>query len=816
MHVLLIEDNEDDARLIQEALSEHSPYFFTLDWVDRLDAAFLRLQHKAADAILLDLSLPDSRGLATLDKVRAQVAEAPVVVLTGLDDEVVAEEALRHGAQDYLVKGRFNGDSLRRSIRYALGRHQVEQALRKSEEQFQLVCLATRDVIWDWDIETDTSQRNEAYETEFGYDQRTQHNGWSVWSERLHPDDRPGIVADMTKILRSGQHIWSGEYRFRRADGTYAYVIDRAYVVRKPDGTPRRMIGAMTDITERHQAATLTATQVAISFALEEAVSLSEAVPKIIRAVCELKGWALGAFWVVNTKTKVLRCNALWHQAEFQAEEFAVLYRSLSLTPGMGLAGQVLKSGNALLTADILSDPTFPAANEAKRIGLRGGIAFPIHKGNDILGIMEFLTQDVLHPTDNTLHVVSDLGDKVSQFLEQKDLERQLRQAQKMDALGRMAGGIAHDFNNLLTVINSWSELLLADPNADPRARRGLLQIRDAGTKAAGLTRQLLAFTRHQVTMTQVLNLNDRVTDIVELMRRVIGEDIDLVVTLDPTLGMIEADPGQIEQVVMNLVVNARDAMPKGGRLDLQTKEVEISGPDPSWHDPLQPGAYVTLSVRDNGCGMDAETMSHIFEPFYTTKDLGKGTGLGLSTVYGIVKQGGGTIGVQSEPGIGTTFTIYLPRVVKEPAALPRPKPEPERASTGGTILLIEDDDMVRTLAQSVLADQRYSVISARNAEEALSISRRPDTNIALLVTDVTMPGTVGTALATEITASRPDVKVIITSGDGNRNPEVETTFGSRVTFLEKPYTPDSLMRAVREALEPPAEMPRTSSRTLT
>ena len=812
----MIEDNEDDARLIQESLSEHSPYYITLDWVDRLDTAFLRLKEKSADAILLDLSLPDSHGLASLDKVRSRVPEVPVIVLTGLDDEAVAEEALRHGAQDYLVKGRFNGDVLRRAIRYALGRHQVEQALRKSEEQFQLVCLATRDVIWDWDVQRDTLQWNDAYETEFGYERRSQPDGWSVWSERIHPDDRPGILADRTRILRSGQNLWTGEYRFRRADGTYVYVIDRGYVVRTAEGAPRRMIGAMTDITDRHQAATLNATQVAVTFALEEAVSLSEAVPKIIRAVCELKGWALGAFWVVNAKAKLLRCDALWHQAQFPAEEFALRYRSLSLTPGIGLAGQVWKSGSAVLAEDILQDPTYPATQEAKRVGLRGAVAFPIHKGKDILGIMEFLTQDVLRPTDATLHVVADLGDKVSQFLEQKDLERQLRQAQKMDALGRMAGGIAHDFNNLLTVINSWSELLLADQSLDPRAHRGLLQIRDAGTKAASLTRQLLAFTRHQVTVPQVLNLNDRVTDIVELMRRVIGEDIDLVVTLDPTLGMIEADPGQIEQVVMNLVVNARDAMPRGGRLDLQTKEIPISGLDPSWHDPLPAGPYVTLSVRDTGCGMDAETLSHIFEPFYTTKDQGKGTGLGLSTVYGIVKQSGGTIGVQSEPGLGTTFTIYLPRVVKDSPPSPPPTPLPVQQRTDGTILLVEDDDMVRTLAQAVLADQRYSVISARNAEEALSISRQPSTKIALLVTDVMMPGMAGTALATEITSSRPDLKVIITSGYGGRNAEVETTFGNRVTFLDKPYTPDSLTRAVRDALDPPPDTPHASPRTKT
>ena len=421
MHVLLIEDNEDDAHLIREALSEQSPYYFTLDWADRLETGFQKLSAGPVDAILVDLSLPDSQGLSSVDKVRATAYEAPVIVLTGLDDEAVAEEALRHGAQDYLVKGRLNGDALRRAIRYALGRHQVEQALRKSEEQFQLVCLATRDVIWDWDVVADSVQWNDAYETEFGYDQHGSPQGLAAWSERIHPEDRPAILAELTRVLHSGDHLWTGEYRFRRADGTYAYVIDRGHVVRTPHGTPRRMIGAMTDITERHQSEALHAAQVAVTMALDEAVSLSEAVPKIIRAVCELKGWALGAFWVVDSHAKALRCDALWHRADFHAEEFALAYRSLTLHSEMGLAGRVWKSGTALIGPDLLRDANFPASHAAKRVGLRGGVAFPIHKGKDILGIMEFLTQEVFQPTEAKLHVISELGAKITHFLERKD-----------------------------------------------------------------------------------------------------------------------------------------------------------------------------------------------------------------------------------------------------------------------------------------------------------------------------------------------------------------------------------------------------------
>ncbi len=806
MHVLLIEDNEDDAELIREALSEHSSHSFTLHWAGTLEAGFVTLAQNQVDAILVDLSLPDSQGLESLDRVRAKAHEAPVIVLTGLDDDGIAEESLLHGAQDYLVKGRLTGDTLRRAIRYAMGRHRVEQALRKSEERFQLTCLATRDAIWDWDITSGVVWWNEAYETVYGYGRQDSEEGWLAWSEQIHPADRASIIAGLAYVLESDQHLWTAEYRYRRTDGTYAYVIDHGYVLRDSHGKPYRMIGAKSDITERRQAETMHATQVAIGLALEESVTFNEAVPKIIRAMCELQGWTLGALWLPNTHGKTLRCEALWHQTGRFAEEFARQYRGLVLQPGTGLAGQVWKTGEILLWPDIQLEKGLPALQATRQAELHGGLAFPIHKGKDILGIMEFLTCEVLRPTTWKLERVAELGAMISQFLYRKDLERQLRQAQKMEALGRMAGGIAHDFNNLLTVINSWAELLLEEPGLNARVRRGVGQMKEAGYKATGLTRQLLAFTRHQLVERKALNLNDRVVDIAELMKRVIGEDINLVVTLDPTLGFIKADPGQIEQVIMNLVVNARDAMPYGGRLELETKEVSISHTDPCWPDPLAPGPYTTLVVRDTGCGMDAETQAHIFEPFFTTKEQGKGTGLGLSTVYGIARQCGGTVGITSEPGNGTTFTIYLPRVTEQ-AELPRPVIQPAgTVDKSETILLVEDNDMVRGLANTILAAGNYTVLAARSAEEALDIARRQTRPIALLLTDMIMPGMGGAELAAELRMLQPNIKVIVTSGYSDRQGKVFEDSDAQTAFLPKPYTPDSLTKAVLAAFDPSLE----------
>ena len=501
-----------------------------------------------------------------------------------------------------------------------------------------------------------------------------------------------------------------------------------------------------------------------------------------------------------------MHCNAVWHRAGAAIGAFTRTYQSLSLTHKTGLAGRAWKTGTAVFSPDILTETEFPAREAARQADLHGAIAFPIWTGKNILGIIECFISEVLRPTPSRLERISELGAMISQFLNRKDLERQLRQAQKMEALGRMAGGVAHDFNNLLTIINSWAELLTEEPGLTSRAQRGMAQIRDAGNKATGLTRQLLAFTRHQIVERQPLSLNDRVSDIVDLMKRVIGEDIQLVLRLDPTLGRIKADAGQIEQVVMNLVVNARDAMPHGGRLELETGEVMVTHSDPFWPDPLLPGPYVTLAVRDTGCGMSVETLGHLFEPFFTTKELGKGTGLGLSTVYGIVRQSGGTVGITSELGKGTTFTIYLPRITEDADAFQPSSPTKPAGERSATILLVEDNDMVRGLAHTILVAQHYHVVAARSGEEALRLVRDQGRHIALLVTDMVMPGIGGAQLASELQALQPDLKVILTSGYSEQDSALLQQLDARMAFLPKPYTPESLTRAVACALESPAQ----------
>jgi PAS domain S-box-containing protein len=382
-------------------------------------------------------------------------------------------------------------------------------------------------------------------------------------------------------------------------------------------------------------------------------------------------------------------------------------------------------------------------------------------------------------------------------------LEEQFRQAQKMEAVGRLAGGIAHDFNNLLTAITGYADLLREDtPEGDPR-RQDLDEIAKAGHRAAALTRQLLAFSRQQVLQPRIVDLNEAVAGMDKLLRRIIGEDVDLVTVLQPDLGRVRADPGQIEQVVVNLAVNSRDAMPHGGKLTIETADADLSNEYEAAQRSLTPGAYVMLAVTDTGTGIPDDVRAHIFEPFFTTKGPGKGTGLGLATVYGIVRQSEGQILVYSEPGRGTTFKIYMPRVEDTAEHLiPTGIEGPPRGGSE-TILLVEDEDGVRNLARQVLGRRGYTVLVAADGDEARRVCREHPGPIHLLLTDLVMPGLSGPQSAEELCRERPEMKVLFMSGYPDRAMEHQKAFEPGVPFLQKPFAPEALMRKVREALEP-------------
>jgi len=397
----------------------------------------------------------------------------------------------------------------------------------------------------------------------------------------------------------------------------------------------------------------------------------------------------------------------------------------------------------------------------------------------------------------------------VQDVTERVALEEKLRQSQKMEAIGRLAGGVAHDFNNLLTVIMGYSQILtdglpVASPLADATA-----QIRSAANRAAGITRQLLAFSRKQVLSPRVIDLNNIMLNLDTMLRRLIGEDIDVLTVPGRDLGSVKADPGQVEQIIMNLALNARDAMPNGGKLTLETENTELDHAYAREHQPAQPGHYVMLAVSDTGTGMSQETQAHIFEPFFTTKEVGKGTGLGLSTVYGIVKQSGGYIWVYSEPDRGTTFKIYLPRVDQPVEGMGAEKRTGDVQRGTETILLVEDDAQLRQLATAVLGHCGYRVLPAANADEGLTLCRENHRDIHLLITDVVMPGMNGRQLAQQVNRISSSIRVLYISGYTSNAIVHYGVLDPGLWFLPKPFSLSALVAKVREVLDASPDAPQ-------
>ena len=568
-------------------------------------------------------------------------------------------------------------------------------------------------------------------------------------------------------------------------------------------------LAIIREITERKRTELRLNAQHAITRILSESDTLETAALRILQAIGESLGWDVGAFWRVDQRARVLQCLEIWHAPSAHVSEFTSLTRQATFASGIGLPGRVWASGQPAWIHDILQDANFPRASSAAAVGLRGALAFPVMLGNEVYGVLEFFSHDLRPPDTGLLEALVSIGSQLGQFTERRVTEEalrrsedHLRQVQKMEAIGRLAGGVAHDFNNLLTAIMGYSELSLSHLQPGDQARKNAEQIRQAAVRAAALTHQLLAFGRRQVLASKVLDLNAVATNLEPMLRRLIGEDLDLGIVPCPDLGRVQADPGQIEQVIMNLAINARDAMPRGGKLTIETANVELGEGDNRPQVPVRPGRYVLLAVSDTGCGMNAETQAHIFEPFFTTKEQGKGTGLGLATVYGIVKQSDGYIWVYSEPGFGTTFKIYLPRIDDVSTTAEPDEARSAPASGRETILLVEDEEAVRDLVRGVLEGRGYSVLLAQSGEEAVRLSGGHEGPIHLMVTDVVMPRMSGRELAERLASSRPAMKVLYISGYTDDAVVRHGVLSRGVAFLQKPFMPNALLRKVREVLD--------------
>jgi len=767
--------------------------------------------------------------------------------------------------------------------------------LAKSEERFRLIAEATNDVLWDWDIINNQVWWNEGLRTVLGYSSPSLT--YDEWMELIHPHDRQRVLSDLGSRLKGESHTCQAEYRFRRADGTYGYFTDRFAILRDDHRQPIRLLGAMTDITDRKRSESERET---LGMAVEQAdesiiVTDSDGVITYVNPSFErVTGY---------TREEVIGKNPRILKSGEQGPEF---YKSLwqTLTEGRVWSGPLTnqrkdgtlyeeetiispvrgKDGRLLHYVAVKRDLTHAKRSEAETARLSIEVSkqkqqlesivksvpgvvweawgkpdeadqridFVSEYVETLLGyrVAEWLSTpnfwlSIVDPDDkkrvaaeaaeqfssgkggqsefrwirkdgrrvwveaHTTVIADDKGQPAGMrgvnidITERKTLEAQLRQAQKMEAIGALAGGIAHDFNNMLTVINGYSELVIGKLHAHDPLREKIEEIKKAGCRAAALTRQLLIFSRKQVLQPTVLDLNSIIPETERMLARLIGENIELRTVLSSSIGNIRADRGQIEQIIMNLAVNARDAMPHGGHLTIETERVTLEEEYVRQHPECKPGLYAMLAVSDSGLGMDAQTQARIFEPFFTTKESGKGTGLGLSIVYGIVRQSGGTICVYSEVGHGTTIKIYFPSV-GDGKEVQESYPDAGAAEDDRgteTILLTEDDDSLRKLARTMLEVRGYRVLEAANAEEATSISERHTPPIHLLLTDVIMPGGNGIDLSRRLAQTRPGLKVLYMSGFTDNAIVHQAVLHGRMFFIQKPFEAKWLARKVREVL---------------
>ncbi len=574
----------------------------------------------------------------------------------------------------------------------------------------------------------------------------------------LHPDDLALTERLCRQLLDQPGTPIRTELRARHKDGSY-HLVEAVAVNRLDDPAVGAVVANWRDITERLRA------EQALRNSEQSYRSLVDGVRDVI--------FALSPGGEVTSLNPAFEEMTGFPPAEWVGRPFEAFVHPDDVPLALDLFGRVLQG-----------EP-------------RPTIQFRILTRAGTYRVAEFSATAQLR--DGRLTGILGIGRDVTERL---GLEQQLRQAQKMEAVGRLAGGIAHDFNNILTAITGHADLLLEDlGHHDPR-RADVDEIRRSAERAAGLTRQLLAFSRQQVLQPKVVDLNALVLDMDKLLRRLIGEDVELATVLDPTLGRVTADPGQLEQVIVNLAVNARDAMPQGGKLTLETRNIDLDSSYTLEHSLVKPGPYVQLTVSDSGIGMDEETQAHAFEPFFTTKPRGQGTGLGLAMVYGTVKQSGGFIWVYSEPGRGATFKIYLPRVDApvESAAPPAPVERPPRGSE--TVLLAEDEPAVRAIARQALERQGYTVLAAPSGADALALAAQHGATIHLLLTDVVMPGISGRDLADRLTAQRPGIRVLYISGYTDNAIVRHGMLEPGLAYLQKPFRPDALVRKVREVLD--------------
>jgi len=730
--------------------------------VETREAFAEALERDKFDLVLSDYALPSFDGVSALRLARERRPDIPFIFFSGTMGEELAIEMLKAGATDYVLKDRMSRlvPAVRRALEEARDtaeRQHAVGALQESEARFEAVIDSALDAVVMMDGEGRITGWNPQAETVFGW-ARAEALGKPLSDTIIPPRYRQAHVRGLKHFLETAEV----PFLHKRLEITAIHRDGREFPVElaisvSESADTFNFSAFIRDITQRKGA--------------EEALRASEERYRFLFENNPQPMWVFDneslAFLAVN--------QAACRHYGYSGEEFLRMTIQ-DIHPPEDVPSLLQRLG---------SEPEEHQESGVWRHRKKDGTVFEV----------EITSHPLLFGGHNAQLILA------LDVTERRHLEAQLRQSQKLEAVGTLAGGVAHDFNNLLTTILGYSELVLQQLDADSPLREEVGEIQRAGERAAGLTHQLLAFSRKQVLAPVVLDLNTAVADMEKMLQRLIGEDVSLAAVLDPNLWCVRADPGQIEQVIVNLVVNARDAMPRGGKVTIETRNIDLDDSYVRAHAYVRPGEHVCLSVSDTGTGMDAETRSRIFEPFFTTKGPAKGTGLGLSTVYGIVKQSGGSIEVYTEPGRGTSFKVYLPRVFgsEERAAPQARRPAP---SGSETVLLVEDEEAVRRLARLVLEKIGYTVLEAGSAEEALSLTADSAHRVDLVLTDSVMPGMSGPELAQRLRTERSNLKVLFMSGYTDDAIVRHGLLDAREAFLQKPFTPDLLARKVREVLD--------------
>jgi two-component system cell cycle sensor histidine kinase/response regulator CckA len=772
LRVLLVEDSEDDAALLAREL-RRAGYDLTMKRVDTREELLDALDREHWDIVISDYSMPHLSGLIALGLVQEKDPDLPFILVSGTIGEELAVEAMKAGAHDYVMK-----DSLARLVP-AVGRELSDAELRRKHRQAQEAFEESRRLL-EAVVETAPNLIvlsgpdggiqlfNRACEVLTGYD-REEVLGKSIVELLVPPQWRPVVqkrFADpySPRLLQPHEHPWltkSGQERL---------IEWRCTVLPDPTSGGACVLGLGVDVTERRR--------------MEEALCSSE---ERFRTIFE--GAAEGIL-----------------VAEVESRRF--VYANPAICRMLGYEEEELLR---LTVNDIHPEEDLPrvmAEFEAQARGEKFVAAdLPCLRKDGTKISADIWTSNLV--IDNRRCNVGFFTD----ITDRKRVEEQLRQAQRMEAIGRLAGGVAHDFNNLLAVIAGYCELLLDDLGQESPLRASVEEIGKAAGRAVELTSRLLTISREQVVQPEVLDLNALIANVEQTLRRLIGEDMLLETALAPDLGKVRVDPGQVEQVLLNLAANARDAMPQGGKLTIETANVELDEPYALIHNGVEPGRYVLLAVSDTGTGIDAKVLPHIFEPFFTTKREGKGTGLGLSIVYSIVHQSGGHIRVYSEARKGTAFKIYLPvagEAVRE--AQPAPVSAPSEQGSG-VILVVEDQEAVREMLTRALTVRGYTVFDAAGGEEAIRFVAGHHGPIDLLITDVVMPVMSGRELAERLTAERPGMKVLFISGFADRAVIHHGMLSPGINYLQKPFPLSELAHKVQEILKGPSAPGAVSGR---